>query len=87
MRLAIAIAGVVAALTTASASAAPAACVVPRLYALSPAAAAARLVASGCRPGNIDYGRPHRRRPTVTGQVPLPGAVLPAHWRVSVVVS
>jgi hypothetical protein len=89
MRLALALAGVVAALVSASASPAAAskACIVPRLYTLSPAAAAARLTASGCRAGNIDYGRLGHRRPVVTSQVPLPGAVMPAHWRVSIVVS
>jgi hypothetical protein len=73
--------------TGAAAAQAPAACVVPRLYALAPAAAEARLTASGCRLGAIAYERPRSRVARVTGQVPAPGAVLARRARVALLVS
>jgi hypothetical protein len=63
------------------------ACVVPRLYALRPAAAEARLAAAGCSFGRMAFERPHANHPRVTDQVPAPGAVLPRHARVSLLVS
>jgi beta-lactam-binding protein with PASTA domain len=63
------------------------ACVVPRLYALSPAAAKTRLAAAGCSFGRMAFERPHADHPRVTDQVPAPGAVLPRHTRVSLLVS
>ena len=68
-------------------AASQAACVVPRLYALKPAAAMARLAAAGCSFGRLAFERPHANHPRVTGQVPAPGAVLPPHARVSILVS
>ena len=64
-----------------------AACVVPRLYALRPAAAEARLAAAGCSFGRMAFERPHASHRRVTDQVPAPGAVLPRHARVSLLVS
>jgi len=66
---------------------APSRCVVPRLFALTPAAAEARLTAAGCSLGGIAFQRPHTRPARVTGQVPAPGAMLPWHTRVSLIVS
>jgi beta-lactam-binding protein with PASTA domain len=65
----------------------PTACVVPRLYTLTLAAAQARLVAAGCRLGGIAFERPRTRTPRITAQVPAPGAMLPRPSRVSLLVS
>ena len=66
---------------------APTACVVPRVFALSPSAAEARLAAAGCRLGLLTHQHSHARVTRVTGQVPAPGAVLPRQTRISLVVS
>jgi len=66
---------------------APHACVVPRLLALTPAAARARLGASGCRPGGLAYERPRAGSVRVTGQSPAAGAVLPRGTAVTLLVS
>lgn len=63
------------------------ACVVPRLYALRPAAAEARLAAAGCSLDRMAFERPHANHPRVTDQVPAPGALLPRHARVALLVS
>jgi hypothetical protein len=65
----------------------PSGCVVPRLFALTPAVAQARLEAAGCTLGGIAFERPHARVARVTGQVPAPGAALPRRTRVSLLVS
>jgi beta-lactam-binding protein with PASTA domain len=65
----------------------PTACVVPRLYALTLAAAEARLPAAGCGLGGITLERPRTRNARITDQVPAPGAMLPRRARVSLLVS
>jgi beta-lactam-binding protein with PASTA domain len=62
-------------------------CVVPRVYALTLPAAKSRLNAAGCSVGAVALERPHARVARVTGQVPAPGAVLPRHARISLLVS
>jgi hypothetical protein len=63
------------------------ACVMPRLLALTPEVAEARLTSAGCLPGTVSYERPLARVALVTGQVPLPGAVLPHGARVALLIS
>jgi len=65
----------------------PSGCVVPRLYALTLPAAKSRLAAAGCGLGAVALERPHARVARVTGQVPAPGAVLPRHARISLLIS
>ena len=92
MRLTVAIAALAAVAVLGGAVGAAAAggqgsCVVPRLFALSPRVAEARLTAAGCALGNVAYQRPYARVSLVTGQVPAPGAVLPHLTRVALIVS
>jgi beta-lactam-binding protein with PASTA domain len=65
----------------------PSGCVVPRLYALTLPAAKSRLADAGCSVGAVALERPHARIARVTGQVPAPGAALPRHTRISLLVS
>lgn len=65
----------------------PTRCTVPRLYALTIAAARLRLTFSGCTLGGISYERPRARRARVTDETPAPGAVLPERARVFLVAS
>lgn len=65
----------------------PSGCVVPRLYALTLPVAKSRLADAGCSVGAVALERPHARVARVTGQVPAPGAVLPRHTRISLLVS
>src|ERR1022692_3849925 len=62
-------------------------CVVPRLYALTPRVAEARLTAAGCTLGGVAHERPPARTALVAGQVPAPGAVLPRRTAVALLVS
>jgi beta-lactam-binding protein with PASTA domain len=66
---------------------APSGCVVPRLYALTLPAAKSRLTAAGCKVGAIAFERPRAHVARVTAQVPAPGAMLPRHARISLLVS
>jgi hypothetical protein len=90
LTLAIAALASVAALGGAAGAATPGgrgSCVVPRLFALSPRAAQARLTAAGCALGGVAHERPYARVSLVTGQVPAPGAVLPRRTRVTLLIS
>lgn len=71
-------------LLVAAVAAASRPCVVPRVYTLSPAAAAIRIERAGCTLGAVVHELPWG--PRVTGQVPLPGAILTPRARVSLVV-
>jgi len=88
MKLTLALAAVV---TTAALGAGPSsarrACIVPRLYTLTLAAAEARLTASGCKLAGFSYERPRTRTARVTAQVPAPGAILFHSARVFLIVS
>jgi beta-lactam-binding protein with PASTA domain len=65
----------------------PSGCVAPRVYALTVPAAKSRLTAAGCSLGTVAFERPRARVARITGQVPAPGAVLPRHARISLLVS
>jgi beta-lactam-binding protein with PASTA domain len=60
---------------------------VPRLFALTPTAADARISASGCVLGNVDYEQAHAQVALVVGQVPAPGAVLPRGAHIELLIS
>ena len=62
-------------------------CVVPKVYALTLPTAKSRLTAAGCSLGPVAFERPRGRVARVTGQVPVPGAVLPRHTRIALLVS
>ena len=62
-------------------------CVVPRLYTLKVATAQALLAHAGCKLGGISLQRPRAHIARITGQVPAPGAILPASAPVFLVVS
>jgi len=62
-------------------------CVVPRLYALKVGTAKGLLIHAGCRLGGLSSQRPRAGIARITGQVPPPGAILPASGQVSLIVS
>jgi Na+/glutamate symporter len=62
-------------------------CVVPRLFALTPGVAEARVTAAGCLLGGVAYTRPHAQVALFVGQVPGPGAVVPRGVSIELLVS
>jgi hypothetical protein len=63
------------------------ACVAPRLYTLTLAAAETRLAVAGCRLAGVSRETADAHTRLVTDQVPAPGAVLPRRAGVFLVVS